>query len=238
MSQSANLVIEHIEHATQVYKDAEASGKLPALAALKEWQCDRLLASHYHLWEVERFQPAITFFINELYGPKDFTERDADIAKVVPKMEKWLPERAFHSLEVAIHLNTLSQDLDLALLDQLGSLLGIIPSQKGTLNAAAYAQAYKACNNPRERALQLDYIEKLGADLAKVVKIPGISSILKMARTPAKTIGVESLQQFLEDGFSAFKKLGKVEDFMVPIITEERRISEALFRGEDVLPPL
>lgn len=237
MSQSASEIIKHIEHATKVYKEVQADGNLPGLVALKEWQCNRLIASHYHLWEIARFQPAITFFINELYGPKDFTDRDADIAKVVPKMEKWLPERAFHSLEIAIHLNSLSQDLDLALLAQLNAL-GVDPAQENALNAAAYAKAYKACNNPVERAQQLDHIEKLGNDLAKVVKIPGISMILKMAKTPAQTMGVESLQQFLEDGFNAFKKLGKVEDFIVPIISEERRIMDALFNGEDVLPDL
>lgn len=237
MTHSASEIIKHIEHATQVYQQVQADGKLLGLVALKEWQCNRLIASHYHLWEVERFQPAITFFVNELYGPKDFTERDADIAKVVPKMEKWLPERAFHSLEIAIRLNSLSQDLDLALLEQLNAA-GIDPTQEGALNAAAYAVAYQACDNATDRTLQLDFIEKLGNDLAKVVKIPGISMILKMARTPAQTLGVESLQQFLEDGFQAFKKLGKVEDFIVPIIGEERRIMAALFNGESVLPDL
>lgn len=232
MSESIDKIIYHLEHAAKVYRKIKEDGKLEQLVALKEWQCNRLLASHYNLWEVKRFQPAITFFIDELYGPKDFTQRDEDIAKVIPKMEKWLPEKALHSLEIAIHLNSLSQDLDLLLLENLD----VNPANEGSLNAAHYAVAYRKCNNPEQRSLQIDHIEKLGLDLARVVKIPGIAMILKMARTPAKTIGVEALQQFLEDGFVAFKKLGKVEDFIVPIIGEERRIMQALFDGEEVLP--
>ncbi len=234
MSDSVSNIIQYLEHASQVYTQIKEDGKLAQLNIVKEWQCDRLLASHHDLWEVKRFQPAITFFINELYGPKDFSQRDADIAKVIPKMEKWLPESAMHSLEVAIHLNSLSQDLDLLLLNNLD----INPAEPNALNRTHYANAYRKCNNPEQRLLQIEHIEKLGMDLAKVVKIPGISMILKMARTPAKTIGVEALQQFLEDGFQAFKTLKKVEDFIIPVVTEERRIMQAIFDGEDVLPDI
>ncbi len=40
----------------------------------------------------KRFKPAVEFFINELYGPNDFSQRDQDIARIVPKMSKFMPE--------------------------------------------------------------------------------------------------------------------------------------------------
>ncbi|UAA37513.1 hypothetical protein KIH87_12400 [Paraneptunicella aestuarii] len=229
MSNIVDNIVEHLQHAADVQAQVTQEGRLNKLIELKEWQCNRLLASHYNLWQVTRFQPAITFFIDELYGPKDFSQRDAEIAKVLPKMAKWLPDEALESLAVAIHLNSLSQDLDVAILDNLPD---------DNLNAKNYAIAYRASNNQAARTQQIDYIEALGMDLAKVVKIPGISMILKMARAPAKALGVEELQRFLEDGFQAFKQLGKVEDFIIPIIAEERRIMEALFAGQEVLPDI
>ena len=227
MNTDVDTIVGHLQHAADMQAKVTAEGRLDKLIELKEWQCNRLLASHYNLWEVKRFQPAITFFIDELYGPKDFSQRDAEIAKVLPKMTKWLPDEALESLAIAIHLNSLSQDLDVAILDNLPG---------DAINTTSYALAYHACKNEAERTLQIDYIEKLGMDLAKVVKIPGISMILKMARAPAKALGVEELQNFLEEGFQAFKQLGTVEDFIVPIISEERRIMQALFAGETVLP--
>jgi hypothetical protein len=62
-----------------------------------------------------------------------------------------------------------------------------------------------------------------------VVRIPGISVILMLARKPAKVAGVESLHAFLEKGFNAFKELGNVHDFIDPIISRERDMMNALF---------
>lgn len=234
MSDSIEKIVQDLSKTATVYQQIKDEGKLDDLVALKEWQCNRLLASHIELWKVKRFQPAIGFFISELYGPKDFSQRDADIAKVIPKMEKWLPEKALNSLSVAIHLNCLSQDIDLLMLEKFAELNVDVQN----FTAADYAQAYKNCDNTAQRAQQINYIEKLGTDLGKVVKIPGISMILRMARTPAKTMGVDALQQFLEDGLNAFKKLGDVSDFIYPVVTEERRIMHALFNGENILPDL
>lgn len=226
MSKFVDNIVKHLSHAAQVHKKLESENRLERLVELRDWQCKRLLATHDELWQEERFKPAMTFFINELYGPKDFSKRDEDIARVVPKMEKWLPAEALESLEVAIHLNSLSQDLDVALLNNLND---------GPIDSANYAQAYKASNNPKERAMQIDYIENLGLDLARVVKIPGISMILVVARKPAQMAGLSELQEFLEAGFGAFKQLGKVEDFIVPIVSEERNVMTGLFKGDPVL---
>ena len=232
MSESIEKIVQNLQKTAAVYQQIKEEGKLEDMVALKEWQCNRLLASHIELWKIKRFQPAIQFFISELYGPKDFSQRDADIAKVIPKMEKWLPEKALNSLGVAIHLNCLSQDIDYLMLEKFAELN--VDLQNFT--AADYAQAYKNCGNTEQRAQQINSIEKLGTDLGKVVKIPGISMILRMARTPAKTMGVDALQQFLEDGLNAFKKLGTVSDFIYPVVTEERRIMHELFAGENILP--
>ena len=167
--------------------------------------------------------------MDELYGPKDFSQRDKDIEKVVPKMKKWLPDEALESLAVAIHLNALSQELDVAMLQQL---------QGAELTRDSYAQVYRACDNQTQRALQIDYIEQLGLDLAQVVRLPGIGFVLKMARTPAQLAGVGTLQEFLEDGFSAFKQLGDVQEFIVPVVSKEREIMQQLFSGDNPLPDI
>lgn len=227
MSKQIDNIVQYLNQSAETYQRVVENDLQSKLIALREWQCKRLLATHHQTLEVKKYRPAIEFFVAELYGPKDFSQRDQDIAKVVPKMEKWLPEEALDSLEVAIHLNALSQELDVAMLDKLGDK---------PLNQENYAEAYRQCDNKAQRELQINYIEQLGLDLAKVVGIPGIGMILKMARTPAKLAGVETLQQFLEDGFSAFKRLGNVEDFILPVVELERTIMQGILDSENVLP--
>jgi hypothetical protein len=168
MSDPVDNIVKYLHQSNLQYKQLQAAGNVQRLILLREWQCRRLMASHRDIYETPRFKPAIEFFVDELYGPKDFTKRDEDIARVVPKMKKWLPSEALESLEVAIHLNALSQELDIAMLEQL---------QDAPLCNETYAQAYRDCDNQAQRQLQIDSIEQLGVDLKKVVDITGISMI-------------------------------------------------------------
>lgn len=229
MSEHIDNIVAYLRSSAELYEQVQQSGLTEQLIALRQWQCKRLLHSHNDMYQVPKYQRAIQFFVDELYGPKDFSQRDKDIEKVVPKMKKWLPEEALESLAVAIHLNALSQELDVAMLHQLDGQ---------PITRDSYAKAYVACNNQADRALQIDYIEQLGLDLADVVKLPGIGLILKMARTPAKLAGLSTLQEFLEDGFGAFKKLGDVKEFIVPVVNKEREIMQQLFDGVNPLPEI
>ena len=227
MSEHIDNIVTYLRSSAELFAQVQEQGMGEQLIALRQWQCQRLLASHQAAYQNPHYRPGIQFFVDELYGPKDFSQRDKDIEKVVPKMKKWLPEEALESLAVAIHLNTLSQELDVEMLRQLNGQ---------TLNRDSYAQAYFQSNNASQRAMQIDYIEQLGLDLAKVVKLPGIGFILKMARTPAALAGLSTLQAFLENGFDAFKQLGDVSQFIVPLVAEERRLMQALFEQQNPLP--
>lgn len=225
MSDTLNKIIQHLQLATSLHQRVEQSDITHTLRKLQYWQTKRLLATHGDLWESKRFKPAMAFFIDELYGPKDFSKRDKDIARVVPKMAKILPQQALESLESALRLNSLSFEMDVKMSELLVDI---------NVDRDSYAKAYQACNNLEQREEQIDLLESLGADLADVVKIPGISALLMLSRKPAKMAGVESLQAFLESGFKAFKKLGEVEDFIIPIVSQEKRIMHALFDAKDL----
>ena len=228
MSNTLDKIIKHLTQVADAKKHADASGLTRHIEQLQHWQCKRLLASHDDLWQQKRFKPAMQFFIDELYGPKDFSQRDEDIARVVPKMSAILPEKALASLESALHLNALSYQLDI---DMAESLAG------QEINRDSYAEAYRACDNLASRKLQIEYIEALGNDLADVIDIRGISALLMISRKPAKLAGVLSLHEFLEAGYKAFRKLGNVNDFIDPIVSREKQIMLDLF-SEDQPNPL
>lgn len=227
MSDISKEIVRHLHAVATMQEIAEKAGLTSKIQALQEWQCKRLIASHQDLWDSPKFKPAMQFFIDELYGPNDFSQRDQDIAKVVPKMAKLLPEKALLSLSSALYLNAISYELDFAVARQLPS---------GPINRDTYAAAYCNAQSQTTRTQQIDYIERLGVDLAEVVKIRGISMLLKMSRKPAKLAGVLSLHEFIEQGFHAFKQLGEVRDFIDPVVQRERTTMRQLFAGENPLP--
>ena len=96
------------------------------------------------------------------------------------------------------------------------------------INRDTYADAYIRCDNLAKRQQQIDYIRTLGNDLADVVKMKGISSLLFISRKPAKMAGVIALHEFLEKGFKSFKNLGNVQDFITPVMNKEHQILQQL----------
>ena len=219
MSDSTKRIVRHMHGLATMQSIAEKAGLMEGIRQLQIWQCKRLLISHQDMYQQKRFKPAVEFFIDELYGPSDFSQRDQDIARIVPKMSNFLPEKALQSLASALHLNTLSFELDFELARKLINT---------EINRDTYAEAYISCDNLTSRQQQIDYIRTLGNDLADVVKMRGISALLFISRKPAKIAGVLALHEFLEKGFKSFKNLGNVEDFIIPVVNKELQIMQQL----------
>ena len=221
-------ILPHLSEGQAQDKLIDDEGLRERVNLLREWQCRRLLATYESLYSQKRYAPAMDFFTQELYGPNDFTQRDKDIEKAVPLMEAALSEKTLATFAVAVKLNTLSFKLDIDLVKQLGEV-----EQITTEN---YAEAYRACNNQDERQQQLDYIELLARELDKIANRPSIMMILKLSRIPANLAGLGELQRILEAGASAFRRIGKVDNFIRPILTGEADIMHKLFAGEPCLP--
>lgn len=220
---TSDKIIGHL-HAVNAKRDlADKMGLLDEIGQLQQWQCERLLASHADLASQQKYQLAMAFFVEELYGPKDFSQRDADLARVIPKLAKVLPQKAMFALDEALALNALSFDLDMDLALRLRG-------QK--LNRETYANAYRDSDEQQKRAKQIDIITNLGTQLADVVNISGISMLIKLARRPAKIAGLLALHEFLERGFNAFKALGDVHSFIDPVVCRERDIMHTLFNRD------
>ncbi len=227
MNDSTKQIIRHLHGIRTMQEIAEKAKLMATIRSVQAWQCKRLLASHQHMYQQKRFKPAVEFFIDELYGHNDFSQRDQDIARVVPKMSTCLPQKALQSLASALYLNTLSFELDFGLAKQLVNI---------EINRDTYAKAYVSCDNLANRQQQIDYIRTLGNDLADVVKMRGISSLLFISRKPAKMAGVLALHEFLEKGFKSFKNLGNVDDFITPVVNKEHEIMQQLAKPDSPNP--
>ena len=194
----------------------------PRLAELKRWQSERLAATYADLASQPRYRAATAFFLDDLYGPKDFSARDQEMLRIVPVMARILPESAVETAALAIELESVSEALDQRLAAALGP---------GALDEAAYAAAYRASSTPKERQHQIDLIESVGRRLDALVRKPFVSSTLRIMRKPAHLAGLGDLQDFLERGFAAFRRMDGSEEFLAQLRARETRILSRLFSG-------
>ena len=173
-----------------------------------------------------RYADAIAFFRSDLYGEGDFARRDADLARVVPIMVRLLPGRLIMTLAQGTELNALSQELDQTLLARL-------PRADGVFTVAEYCVAYREPSERAAREHQIALIGEVGAGLDVYVRRPFVESGLSMMRQPARLAGLSALQDFLERGVKAFRKLDGAKEFLTTIDRRERAILDAIYDGDD-----
>ena len=227
----AQETIKHIYRVNALRDLANQLGVMPIIHQLQQWQCERLLVSHDDLAQQKRYQKAMAFFVEELYGPKDFSQRDADLVRVIPKLAKVLPDKAMNAMDDALSLNALSFDLDMAMAQYLQAHF---PDE--SINRDNYALAYRHVGRIEDRTHQIDIISHLGDQLADVIKIRGIGMLISLSRRPAKLAGVLALHEFLQRGFDAFKALGDVQSFIQPVLVREKAIMQTLLSDDLALP--
>ncbi len=190
-----------------------------ARAALQQFQAARMAATHADLLGVPESAAAARFFLNDLYGSKNVTQRDADVERVLPTMERMLPLPALAAIAEAIELDALSETLDAALAARLGV----------RFDEHAYAAAYRAAGARADRERQLRHVESVGNSLCSLVRVPLLGTTLAMMRGPARLAGLSELQSFLERGFGAFKTMERPQDFVATVVARERRILDNLY---------
>lgn len=200
----------------------------PWLAPLRRWQAARLAVGFADLLDSPRTRPAAEFFLSDLYGEHDFSGRDRDVARVVPLMTRLLPAGLLDALADAIELGALSHAFDLRMAEALAGEGGGAVD----VDAPHYGRAYRAVGHPRLRRHQIALIVRVGTTLGRAVHKAGVARMLKLSRLPARAAGLGDLQDFLERGSAAFRRLDGAADFLRTIAEREIEVSRRLFAGD------
>jgi hypothetical protein len=202
---------------------AAASSELGArLRELRAWQAARLAHTYADLGADPRYTRAIEFFLTDLYGPRDFSQRERQFARAWRYLKRTLPDAALAALERALELEALSTDLDHA-------LVAILPA--GPPTAAGYAKAYREVGRRAARERQIALVVAIGEDLNRIVKHAWIGAALRAAHVPAHAAGFGVLQDFLERGFAAFRNMSEAAPLLRKIRERETQLMEQLFSG-------
>lgn len=195
---------------------------LAARLALRQFQAQRMARTHADVLASPETNAAATFFLSDLYGTEDLAQRDANLERVVPAMEHLLPPAALETVADAVALDALSERLDAAMARQLGPVF----------SEGEYIDAYRKVTTRSDRTRQIEHVESVGMTLCELVRVPLIGSTLSMMRGPAKLADLAELQNFLERGFKAFKRMKRPQDFVSTVVSRERAIMDRLYGGE------
>jgi hypothetical protein len=225
----AARLLTHLAQARPGHHRSVAPKELrPEIALLRSFQSERLATTHTDLLNSPRYRPAAQFFLNDVYAPRDFSQRDADLQRFYDGVSKVLPEKAVSILADVVELSTLTDGLDSRLADVLVRDLGM--SEGVTLEQ--YAEAYRICDNYDERLHQIQLIDHIGRGIDRLVQIPFIGLSLRLAHAPAVLAGWSELQGYLERGFTAFKHMKGADGFLGAITRREKDILDRIYAGD------
>lgn len=183
-------------------------------SALRQWQARRFRETYADVLQDAHMGPAALFFLTELYSEQEFSQRDAQFARIAGTLERLFPKSVVKTATLLAQLHALSESLDACM-----ALTWTLQAQQaqhdspGALDLHQYQGLWRALllvpGYAAARAEQLQATHQLGLQLQQHTQVPGLRLMLKMMRTPASAAGLHDLQRFLERGFDTFGQLGR-----------------------------
>jgi hypothetical protein len=196
---------------------------------VRRWQARRLEAVHADLLREPRYRAPGRFFLDQLYGAKDFSQRDRELARVIPMLTRFLPEAALETIADAVELDALSERLDLAVAQ---AVLADPAAAGRPLDGVIYAQAYRNAGSRTDRERQIELVDHIGVALDRLVRHPLIGSLLSAMETPARLAGMAAMHEFLLSGFRAFRAMKGAQEFLRRVRDRERALMQRLYAGD------
>jgi hypothetical protein len=222
MKQEANAAIQKDLAAVSAERQLRANDAAWAarVEAVKRYQQRRFELTYADLLIHPRYAGASNFFLNELYGPSDFTQRDAQFARIVPALVRLFPAEVVGTVRALAALHALSEQLD----SRMGRLVS-----EGPVDAARYAKAWQACGDAPGRERQIALLEQVGHALDVLTGNALLRHSLRAMRGPARAAGLAALHTFLESGFETFRGMRGADEFLALIGGRERALAATLF---------
>lgn len=231
MKASGEGILESLQ---QVAAERSARSLEPGLAdrvsVVKAFQHARFARTYADVLADPRYAAAARFFLEDLYGPADFTARDQQFARIVPALVRLFPREIVETVADLAELHALSEQLDTA--------MARVP-WPAPLDADRYAQAWRTVARADARERQITLMVAVGSALDRYTRSLLLRQSLRLMRHPAHAAGLGALQQFLERGFDTFRAMRGAEAFLALIAQRERALASALFTalpGSSVLP--
>lgn len=215
----------------------DAAAAAPWVEPLKAYQAGRFQRTYADLLDGRvaggRYAPGARFFLDELYGPQDFSARDAQFARVVPTLVRLFPAALVNTVAELVELHALSEQLDDAMAQQLAQAAAppAAAAPMPTLSATAYIRAWQAVGHAEARERQIMLTLHMMVALEQHTRHRLLRVGLRAMRAAAQAAGLGALQNFLESGFETFGAMGDTRPFQTLVAERERALAAALFKA-------
>ncbi len=198
----------------------EVPGLHERVTGLKAFQQRRFSHTYADLLASARYGPAARYFLAELYGPGDFTTRDAQFARVAPAIARLFPDQVAETVAILAELHALSETLD------TDTALHLTDGPVAPLD---YVRAWQGAGRAPDRERQIELTLRIAAQLDRITRMPMLRNALRLMRRPARAAGLSELQRSLETGFDVFRDMKGAQEFIGLIGARERALAAALF---------
>ncbi len=183
--------------------------------ALQIFQANRLRRDYRDLAEIPQYEPVGEFFFNEIYGPRDFTERDRG-ARRLHQFIHALPGVRLRDVEQVLELLELTTTLD----DGLALLM--LEHRVGTdFDEATYEHYYFVADNYDARLRQLDLVHDSLYNVFRLSRSQLLGVGLHRSRLLARLVGMEAAHEFLVKGYDALQGVSSIDHFAVTVHDRE-----------------
>jgi hypothetical protein len=198
-----------------------------AVVGIKALQARRFAGTYTDLLAGGPFAAPTRFFLEELYSEKDFSERDAQFARIAGAIERLFPAQVAQTAVSLAQLHALTEELDQAM-----GVAWLAQASAGMPAAQRYVAAWRTVDRREDRQAQLEVVLRIGDEMVRLTRTPGLRTMLRMMRTPAAAAGLASLQRFLETGFDTFAAMARgagAQNFLRTLGERESQLIAMLF---------
>ncbi|NIR28165.1 MAG: hypothetical protein GWN84_02290 [Gammaproteobacteria bacterium] len=222
---AARLLEDYIRNDALLRGPTLSPGTESVRRSLERWQRERLVRTYADLRRHSRYGPAVEFFLNDLYGPKNFQLHEHHFEQIYPVMVRLLPSDVLNTVAQAVEFDVLTRELDMQMLRVLVEELRVTNG----ISEEVYAEAYRRCDNYDRRLHQIELVHEVGGDLEELVHKRLVYAALRLARRPARLAGLGDLQDFLERGFAAFRNMRGADKLLDIIVHREKTILDRIY---------
>jgi hypothetical protein len=183
--------------------------------AIQIFQSNRLRRDYDDLAALPQYESVGEFFFTEMYGPRDFTRRDAQ-ARRMQQFLHIVPGVRLRDIEQVLELLDLTNRLD----EHLAQLM--LQEVIGTdFDEATYEQAYRLADNYDLRRHQLELINSSLYNVFRISRSQLLGMALHRSGLLARIAGIDVVHQFLSKGYDAVHDVEDIDFFAVTIYNRE-----------------
>lgn len=223
----AERIRQHLASVESLRHAASDAGTDRAVAIIKQLQAQRFQHTYRDFLDSAEYAMAARFFLEELYGVRDFRTRDQQFSRIAGGLERLFPHAVAELAVDLTELHALTERLDHAM------ALAWLAQPEAVQTGDRYVRSWTSTGSVADRQRQLDVVSRMGFELETLTRKRSLRTALRLMRGPAKAAGLDALQQFLEAGFDAFASMKEPSRLMKAIHERESQWLTRLFGDVD-----